>query len=212
MAYKFMFALKALGHLPGASDFILMASQAMAWKMSAMAANQASSGPPLPQSPLANVNMAELSTVMGSNPAMLGLYLNNVPRHLINSSLQMLAAHGSGQSTANSAPHSSSNASLSPFISMSTHSMPALSGPVFSSPVTSGANPSFSGSVSVLNAQRNQLNNFYESLKMNAYLQPNRLMAQIAHNTALTNALTNGVNRKLELQLGSNDDSVPPQT
>ena len=77
--------------------------------------------------------------------------------------------------------------------------------PAFS---TSGPNQQFQSSATALYMQRSQLNSFYESLKMNAYLQSNRMMA--GNCTALTSA----ANGKIELQLSPNDstnDSVPPQ-
>jgi len=204
-----------------------MASQAAAlaaspWKLPATAPTHPSMHP---SGSVNNLSLAELSSIMATNPAMASFYFGNIPRNFMNPAFPMMATHGGQQqqqqqqqqqAQQQNSHHSQANIQQTPNVSMSSPFIPI---PSNSSQMTSmmsfpNANPMHpsAAAASALYASRLQLNNLYQNLKFHPYLQP-RFMSQHSNNP-MANMPPVVSNGKVELELNSPDspnDSVPPQ-
>ncbi|CAG2175871.1 unnamed protein product, partial [Oppiella nova] len=222
----------ALGRIPCGNDFLLMASQAalsasQSWKLPHNTGPQ----PVFPNTSINNLNLAELSSMMASNPAMASLYFSNIPRNFMSPSFPVLSTpptssappsqspqqHPALNSPPGNGPQTQPNMSGigSPYIPTSMAQMSPL-GPGFPTSMANSA-----ATASALYASRLQLNHLYQNLKFHPYLQTNRFMPQMVPNSngmLSTGAGSGGgvmPNGKLEpLDLNSRDSpngSVPSQ-
>ena len=153
-----------------------------------------------PIHPSSSVGLAEFSAMMATNPAMATLYLGNIPRNFMNASFGMSGPQHHINSNVSSNPQSSPtipqtqpNTSLSSFMSV---------------PSMMNSNPGLinASTASALYASRLQLNNLYQNLKFQPYLQTNRFMSQMNNSMSAQNGKID-----LELNCDSPNDSVPPQ-
>jgi hypothetical protein len=211
-----------LGRIPCGNDFLLMASQAAAlaaspWKLPTSAPTHPSLHP---SGSVNNLSLAELSSIMATNPAMASFYFGNIPRSFMNPTFPMMATHGGQQQPQQQNSHQSQpNIQQTPNVNMSSSFMSVQnnSSQIASMMSFPNGNPSPSAimhpaAASALYASRLQLNSLYQNLKYHPYLQP-RFMSGHPNNSManMSSVVSNG---KVELELNSPDspnDSVPPQ-
>lgn len=200
----------AMGRIPCSSDLLLMASQSFAnnWKLPATSAAHPSM---MPNSAVNNLSLAELTSLMATNPAMASLYFGNIPRP---PSFPIPPQHQSGRDHQQPTTHQNPNiaqsfnvSSASPFIPISNNSHIS---PMMSFANSNATHPSAAmmhpAVASVLYASRLQLNSLYQNFKYHPYLNPRFMPPTQA---TLPPMLSNG---KIESSASDSlNESVSPQ-